>query len=222
MSSRLAARPSHPERSGGLNVRVSRSEEGSNMPELLIDFITSLDGYGAAEGWPGWWGLEGPEYLGWLGEQPEGEYAVLMGATTYRLMSGFAAEGAPGTDALAGLSKIVFSSTLHGPLSWPNSELVAGDAVEAVREMKAKGSRSLRTMGSLSLCRSLLKAGLVDRFRVVVFPVITGSTGQERIYDGYPDVALHMINSRTFDGRSQLLEYIPTILAGPPTTGEAH
>ena len=38
------------------------------MPELLVDFITSLDGYGAAEGWPGWWGLEGPEYLAWLGE----------------------------------------------------------------------------------------------------------------------------------------------------------
>ena len=41
------------------------------MPELLIDFITSLDGYGAAEGWPGWWGLQGPEYLTWLGEAPE-------------------------------------------------------------------------------------------------------------------------------------------------------
>lgn len=33
------------------------------MAELLVDFITSLDGYGAAEGWPGWWGLEGPEYF---------------------------------------------------------------------------------------------------------------------------------------------------------------
>jgi hypothetical protein len=31
------------------------------MAELLVDFITSLDGYGAAEGWPGFWGLEGPE-----------------------------------------------------------------------------------------------------------------------------------------------------------------
>ena len=67
----------------------------------------------------------------------------------------------------------------------------------------------MRTMGSLTLCRSLLKAGLVDRFRVVVFPVITGSTGQDRIYDGYPDVALDMISSRTFDGRIQLLEYVP-------------
>ena len=186
------------------------------MPELLIDFITSLDGYAAADGWPGLWGLEGPEYLAWLGEQPEADYMVLMGATTYRVMSGLAAGGEPGTDALAGLSKVVFSTTLSEPLAWPNTQLLARDAVEAVGEMKDKGSRSMRTMGSLSLCRSLLKAGLVDRFRVVIFPVITGTSGRDRIYDGYPDVALDMISSRTFDGRIQLVEYVPTILAGPP------
>ena len=192
------------------------------MPELLIDFITSLDGYGAADGWPGWWGLEGPEYLAWLGEQPEADYMVLMGVTTYRVMSGLAAEGEPGTDALAGLSKVVFSTTLSEPLSWPNTQLLAGDAVEAVREMKDKGSRSMRTIGSLTLCRSFLNAGLVDRFRVVIFPVITGTSGRDRIYDGYPDVALDMISSRTFDGRIQLVEYVPTILAGPPGTDEVN
>ncbi len=53
---------------------------------------------------------------------------------------------------------------------------------------------------------------------MVVFPVITGSTGRDRIYDGYPDVALDMVASRTFDGRLQLLEYLPTVLAGPPGT----
>jgi dihydrofolate reductase len=186
------------------------------MPELLVDFITSLDGYASAEGWPGWWGLEGPEYLAWLGQQPEAEYTVLMGAKTYRVMSGFAAEGEPGTDVLAAMSKVVFSSTLQAPLSWANTQLVARDPVEAVREMKDSASQSMRTIGSLTLCRSLLKAGLVDRYRVVVFPVITGKSGQERIYDGYPDVALNMTSSRTFDGGIQLLEYIPTILAGPP------
>jgi dihydrofolate reductase len=191
------------------------------MPELLVDFITSLDGYAAAEGWPGWWGLEGPEYLAWLGDQPEADYTILMGATTYRVMSRFAAEGEPGTDALAGMSKVVFSTTLSEPLSWANTQLVARDAIEAVREMKANGSTSMRTIGSLTLCRSLLNAGLVDRFRVVVFPVITGSSGRERIYDGYPDVALEMISRRTFDGRIQLLEYIPTILTGPPGTNPA-
>jgi dihydrofolate reductase len=190
------------------------------MPELMVDFITSLDGYGAAEGWPGFWGLEGPEYLAWLGDQPEADYTVLMGANTYRLMSGFAADGEPGTDALADLSKIVFSSTLTEPLSWPNTRLVARDAVEAVREMKETGTESMSTMGSLTLCRSLLNAGLVDRFRVVVFPVITGSSGRDRIYDGYPDVRLEMVGSRVFDGRLQLVEYVPTVLAGPPGTSE--
>ena len=76
----------------------------------------------------------------------------------------------------------------------------------------------MRTLGSLTLCRSLLEAGLVDRFRVVVFPVITGSTGRDRIYDGYPDVALELVASRSFDGRLQLLEYVPTVLTGPPGT----
>jgi dihydrofolate reductase len=190
------------------------------MPELLIDFITSLDGYGAAEGWPGWWGLEGPEYLAWLGDDPEDGYTTLMGANTYRLMSGLAADGEPGTDVLAGMSKVVFSSTLTEPLSWPNTQLVSHDPVEAVREMKDKGT-SMRTLGSLTLCRSLLKAGLVDRFRVVVFPVITGSTGRDRIYDGYPDVSLDLVSSRTFDGRTQLLEYVPTVLSGPPGTSQA-
>jgi riboflavin biosynthesis pyrimidine reductase len=49
----------------------------------------------------------------------------------------------------------------------------------------------------MTLCRSLLNAGLVDRFRVVVFPVITGSSGRDRIYDGYPDVSFDMVSSRT-------------------------
>lgn len=188
------------------------------MPELLIDFITSLDGYGAGDGWPGFWGLEGPEYLASLEQDPDAGSTVLMGATTYRLMSGFAAAGEPGTETMDAMDKVVFSSTLEDPLTWVNTRLVRGDAVDAVREMKRTAATSMRTMGSRSLCRALLAAGLVDRFRVVVFPVITGRTGTERIYDDYPDVGLEMIASRTFDGRIQLLEYVPTIIDGPPAT----
>ncbi len=196
------------------------------MRELLVDFITSLDGYASAEGWPGWWGLEGPEYLAWLGEQPEVTY--LMGANTYRLMSGFAAGetpagidevGADEQEAIGGLTrarKVVFSSTLEDPLTWPNATLVPGDAVEAVRAMKDDDGGLLSTIGSISLSRSLIRAGLVDRLRVVMFPVITGATGAERIYDGYPDVALEMIASRTFDGGIQLVEYRPRVLEHPP------
>lgn len=186
------------------------------MPNLMIDFIISLDGYGAAEGWPGYWGMEGPEYLAWLDEGEE--FTALMGATTYRLMSGFA-EQLPDEPSMAGLTampKVVFSSTLAAPLEWANTELVGSDAIEAVREMKLTAGRPLHTIGSLSLSRSLLQAGLVDRYRVVVFPVITGATGHDRIFDGYPDVALELVNHRTFDGRLQLLEYVPTVLAAPP------
>jgi dihydrofolate reductase len=189
------------------------------MQTLLVDFIISLDGYGAAEGWPGLWGMEGPEYMQFLDEQEE--HTALMGATTYRLMAGFAAQmpDEPGMAGLTEMPKVVFSSTLEAPLPWANTELVDGDAVEAVRAMKQNGSRPLRTLGSLALSRSLLQAGLVDRYRVVIFPVITGATGHDRIFDGYPDVALELVEHRTLDGRLQLLEFVPTVLDGPPGAG---
>lgn len=185
---------------------------------LLVDFITSLDGYAAARDWPGLWGMGGPEYFAWLDESPEKDDPILMGATTYRLMSGFAAAAGddPAFAELTATPKVVFSSTLSAPLDWENSRLVDGDPVDEVRRMKEEGPTPLRTLGSLTLCRTLLQAGLVDRFRVVVFPVINGTTGYDRIYDGYPEVTLELIEHRTFDGRLQLLEYIPTVLDGPP------
>jgi dihydrofolate reductase len=123
------------------------------------------------------------------------------------------AESLGGLDAM---DKVVFSSTLTEPLALPNTRLVSTDAVEAVRTMKAEGTAPMSTLGSISLTRALLTAGLVDRFRLVVFPVITGRTGTDPVYRGYPDVALELVESRTFDGRSQLLEYVPTVLDGPP------
>lgn len=193
------------------------------MAELLVDFITSLDGYASGEGWPGWWGLQGPEYLQWEKERPDRDYTLLMGANTYKIMHGFASapqeefgdEEKESIATLATTRKVVFSSTLAGPLPWENTELVSGDAATQVAEMKRNGT-NMSTIGSLSLCRSLIAAGLVDRFRVVMFPVITGKTGSERIYDGYPDVALKMISSRTFDGSIQLVEYVPTVLEKAP------
>ncbi|MFC9558538.1 dihydrofolate reductase family protein [Agromyces sp. NPDC056965] len=188
------------------------------MSTLMVDYIISLDGYGAADGWPGFWGMEGPEYLAWLEEDSlEGDPIQLMGATTYRLFAeSIAQSDDPGSQALTAARKVVFSSTLSEPLSWANTELVGSDPISAVRDLKARESRELRTIGSLTLARTLLTAGLVDRFRVVVFPVITGATGRERIFDGYPDVALELVDSRTFDGKLQLLEYIPTVLDGAP------
>src|SRR5690606_35772824 len=139
--------------------------------ELTVDFITSLDGYGGADGWPGWWGLEGPEYLGWLEEQPE--LILLMGSRTYKLMSGMAQSdesySEDETESLTGLAaadKVVISSTLKPPYAWPNTTVLSGDVVESVAELKRTATKPIHTLGSVSLCRSLMEAGLVDRFRV--------------------------------------------------------
>ena len=94
------------------------------MPELMVDFIVSLDGCAAADGWPGLWGMGGPDYYAFLGEQEE--HTMLMGATTYRLMSGMAEEEPEAIAQLAAMDKVVFSSTLTAtrwtgrtPGSWP-------------------------------------------------------------------------------------------------------
>jgi dihydrofolate reductase len=88
----------------------------SQQPELLVDFIISLDGYASADDWPGLWGLGGPEYMSWLEQLPDRDYSILMGANTYRLMSGFAVESPEGFEEMTARSKIVISSTLDDPL----------------------------------------------------------------------------------------------------------
>ena len=185
------------------------------MPELMVDVITSLDGFSSAEGWPGLWGMGGPDYFAWLGEDTT-DATLLMGATTYRLFAEFAATGAEDMSELTARRKLVFSSTLEKPLAWANTLLVRSDPVEAVRTLKRDGDAPLRTIGSATLCRSLVEAGLVDRLRVVVFPVINGASGRDPFYAGWPDVALETLGHRTFDGRLQMMEYAPRVLDGPP------
>ena len=141
-----------------------------------------------------------------------------MGATTYREMAGYAAQmpDDPGLAAMTARRKVVFSSTLEAPLAWANSEFVDGDAVEAVRALKQGDGLPLRGVGSVRLGAALVAAGLVDRLRVIIFPVITGATGMQRLFEGYPDLTLDLVDARMFDGRLQLLEYVPTVLEKPP------
>jgi hypothetical protein len=70
--------------------------------------------------------------------------------------------------------------------------------------------RPLRSHGSLSMNRSPMAAGLVDRVQVRLFPVITGQTGTYPIFQGAADFDLELIESRTLDGRTQELIYRPT------------
>jgi dihydrofolate reductase len=179
---------------------------------LTIDLFTSLDGFGAAENWPGYWGKEGPELMAWLAEKLAEDHVIVMGANTYRSMSQIVAGQEDPTFArMAEIPKIVFSTTLEPPLTWANTELVAEDAVTALRTMKDESSAPMRTLGSISLNKALLREGLVDYLQLVVFPVVTGQTGLDPIFADWPDLDLELVTSRTFDDRMQLLTYVPTL-----------
>lgn len=133
-----------------------------------------------------------------------------MGRVTYEAMAAISASGAyEDANRLTGVPKLVFSRTLREPLGWANTRLVASDVAEAIRSLKEQPGDPLRSMGSPSLVKSLLRLGLVDRLRLVVFPQILGATGGEPIFAGLPDLNLELVRSDVLDSRLLAVEYRP-------------
>jgi dihydrofolate reductase len=183
-----------------------------------FDVFTSLDGFGAHHGdWGGYWGKQGPELLDRRLALYSQEQRMVFGATTYRAharMLALSTEESevrdPWVTRMRNLPATVVSSTLEGPLDWPDATVVSGDAVDIVTRLKEESKVPLRSHGSLSLNRALMAAGLVDRVQVTLFPVITGQTGVDPIFRGGADFDLELIESRTLDGHTQELIYRPT------------
>ena len=184
-----------------------------------FDIFSSLDGFGSHNGdWGGYWGKQGPELLDHRLAVYGPEQRMVFGASTYRqfarMLGAATVEsgvGDPWVSRMRSLPATVVSSTLQGPLDWPDATVVSGDAVDVVARLKAESGVPLRSHGSLSLNHALMAAGLVDRVQVTLFPVITGKTGQERIFGGAADFDLELIESRTLDGNTQELTYRPTL-----------
>ncbi|WP_329162784.1 dihydrofolate reductase family protein [Streptomyces anulatus] len=185
-----------------------------------FDVFSSLDGFGSYNGegdWGGYWGKQGPELLDRRLSLYGEDQHMVFGAHTYRE---FVRLLGPGTkesgvgDAwvtrMRNLPATVVSSTLEGPLDWPDATVANGDAVDVVARLKEESEVPLRSHGSLSMNRALMAAGLVDRVHVTIFPVITGRTGTEPVLRGAADFDLELIESRTLDGRTQELIYRPT------------
>lgn len=142
---------------------------------------------------------------------------MVFGANTYRAFARMLAESTEDSDVrdpwvtrMRNLPTTVVSSTLEGPLDWPDAEVASGDAVDVVARLKKDSAVPLRSHGSLSMNRALMAAGLVDRVQVTLFPVITGRTGLEPIFGGASDFDLELIEHRTLDGDIQELVYRPT------------
>jgi dihydrofolate reductase len=184
-----------------------------------FDVFSSLDGYGSHEGdWGGYWGKEGPELLDHRLSLYDQEQRMVFGANTYRdfvRLLGSIPESSGESETwftrMRKMPAIMVSTTLKEPLDWPSAIVVSGDAVDVVARLKEESEISLRSHGSLSMNRALMAAGLVDFVQVTVFPVITGQTGLDPIFQGAADFDLDMIKSRTLDGRTQELTYRPTL-----------
>jgi dihydrofolate reductase len=184
-----------------------------------FDVFSSLDGYGAAGGdWTGYWGKQGPELLDHRLAVYAQEQQMVFGANTYRA---FARTGEASTETsevrdpwvtrMRSLPTTVVSTTLESPLDWPNATIANGDAVDVIAQLKEESEVPLRSHGSLSMNRALMAAGLVDQVQVTLFPVITGQTGLDPIFQGAADFDLELIENRTLDGHIQELIYRPTL-----------
>src|SRR3954466_3245249 len=183
-----------------------------------FDLFSSLDGFGGATGnWTGYWGKQGPELLDHRLALYDENQRMVFGANTYRAFAQMLAESTevsevrdPWVTRMRSLPATVVSTTLDGPLDWPDATVVSGDAVDVVARLKAESDVPLRSHGSLSMNRALMAAGLVDRLQVTLFPVITGETGLDPIFQGSADFDLELIEHRTLDGNIQELIYRPT------------
>jgi dihydrofolate reductase len=184
-----------------------------------FDVFSSVDGFGSvsAGDWGGYWGKQGPELLDHRLRVYGVEQRMIFGANTYRLFAQMLASSSedsevrdPWVTRMVSLPAIVVSNTLGGPLDWADATVMSGDAVDVVSRLKAESEVPLRSHGSLSMNRALMAAGLVDRVQLTVFPVITGQTGSDRIFEGAADFDLELIESRTL-GNIQELTYRPTL-----------
>ena len=174
--------------------------------------------YGPDGDWGGYWGKQGPEFLDRRLAQYSQEQRLVLGATTFRDFMHFLGPASanstvndPINTRMKNMPTTVVSTTLHGPVDWPDATVVTGDAVEIVARLKAESPVPLRSHGSLSLNRALMAAGLVDRVQLTIFPVISGQTGADPIFRDAADFDLELLESRTLDGRIQELVYRPTL-----------
>jgi dihydrofolate reductase len=186
-----------------------------------FDIFCSLDGYGSYKApgdWGGYWGKQGPELLDRRLAVYGAEQRMVFGANTFRAFVEMLASSAeqpevldPWVTRMRNLPATVVSTTLEGPLDWPDATVVSGDAVDVVARLKEESGVPLRSHGSLSLNRALMTAGLVDRVQMTIFPVLTGQSGVDPVFQGAPDFDLELLETRTLDGRIQELIYRPTL-----------
>jgi hypothetical protein len=135
-----------------------------------FDVFSSLDGFGAHSGsWGGYWGKQGPELLDRRLALYDTEQRMVFCANTYRAHAQMLASSTEESDVrdpwvtrMRNLPATVVSSTLEGPLDWPDATVVSSDAVDIVARLKEESEVPLRSHGSLSMNRALIESRTLD------------------------------------------------------------
>jgi dihydrofolate reductase len=171
------------------------------MGRVVVIEHLSLDGVMQAPGRPeedprdgfahGGWATarQDPEIVETMGTFLAGPWSLLLGRRTYEDFAAFwPAQPRPNpfSDALDAVPKLVASRTLREPLGWQRSELLPGDAADAVALLRAADGPTLVVLGSGVLVRSLLARGLVDVLHLQVHPVVLGAGRRLFAADGPP------------------------------------
>jgi dihydrofolate reductase len=178
------------------------------VSELIADLFVSLDSCASAVDVGPYFGYGGPELDQWIGAELDKPQVIVLGRVTYEALARLSFNGSDqGSRRLTKSPKVVVSSTLSEPLEWENTRLIAGDALATLPALKRDSDVPLRTMGSLSLVHSLASAGLVDRLRLMVFPLTCGSAGREHIFREGRLERWSLDHTKVLDGRVVLLEY---------------
>lgn len=191
-------------------MRGTEEVRTSMTSSLIADVFVSADGFAKGLHSPGYFGYPGPELQEWIAREQRVPERALMGRRTYDVLAGLPDEAKDtGYRAMTARPTTVFSRSLAST-AWPGARIESGDLVNVVRDLKTVSRVRLRTVGSLSVVRQLLDARLVDRLRLMVFPLFVGPSGAEPAFVGLHEGELDLVGHSTLDGRIVLTEYRPT------------
>jgi dihydrofolate reductase len=149
------------------------------------------------------------EFTAYAREQLFATDVLVMGRVTYEGFSEAwsARAGADDfADRMNSLPKYVASRTLQGPLTW-NAKLIQGDVAKAVAKLKEGLGGHILQYGSGELTRTLLQHGLIDEFRLLVYPVATG-TGL-RVFENIQQTPMKLLETKTFSTGVVVTHYEP-------------
>ena len=198
------------------------------MSKVVVFTNLTLDGVMQAPARPDEDRRGGFEHGGWgapyaamtaAGESTPNFGALLLGRRTYEDFYAYWPKqtNSPFSEALNNLQKYVASTTLEEPLAWSNSTLLKGDVPEAVAGLKAQPGKGLVVMGSGELIQTLMKHNLVDRYVLLIHPLVLGS-GRHLFTDGGAFAALHLVSAKATPNGVVVATYEPAeSMAGKPT-----